>query len=226
MREFDRLGLTVDAPEVLEKRTPLSKTFDLGNGKFRLRTANSLLHYVKDGALEDIDLEPVDMGDYLLVDKAPYILTIAKDRPFITYKGKASGLEIEMELTHVDGAVPVLTLEGTVYKGIPDNDLHIKIKPSGVSTEQHIKTSAGAKTLGWRIRQNHSQPVVLETLRTATDAVGNRAEIQITRSRLEQKEGKWEHVFEERLTGMKLEKDKVTRKLTAVPSVTYPGRVS
>jgi hypothetical protein len=129
-------------------------------------------------------------------------------------------------LEHVDGVAPQLTLEGTTYKGIEDNDLHICIKPSGVSTEQHIKSAKGIKTLGWKVRQNHPEPVVLETLRNATDANGNKAELQITRTRLEQKYGKWEHVFEERLTGMKLERDKATRKLSAVPSVVYPVRVS
>jgi hypothetical protein len=229
MKEADRLGLSMDATEALEKRTPTSKTYDLGNGKYRLKTASSLLHYHTANGLEDIDLEPVDMGTYWQIDKAPYIVTIDKDRARITYRGKASGLEIDMELQNVDNQTPSVTgevVDGKIrYSGISNNDLDIIITPSGISTERTIHSAAGRKRLGWKVKQNSPNPVITETKRSGKDNAGNKPQISIERSSLSPIEGRWEHTFEEHVTGKILVKDPETRRETAIDAVQYPVKV-
>ncbi len=230
MIEAERIGLIVPGQEIIEKRTPTGKTFLQEDGKYRLRASEKLVHYTDKGQMHDIDLEPVDMGDYWLVDKAPYILTVSKAKPHILYQGRGSGLRIEMELQHVDGQAPgqftpEVTPRGICFKGITDNDIHIAIRAKSVRTEQHIASPQGIRTLGWKIRQNYPEPIVVETLRKARDAERSKGELQITRSQLVRDGADWIHTFEEKFTGKKLEKDPVTRRLIPVDGAVYPVRV-
>lgn len=227
MREFDRLGKQIEAEEITAKRTPNSKTFDLGNGQKRLVSSMALIHYEKDGKLEDIDLTLEDGGDHYFMNKAPYSVRIEKSSPKITYT-RGSDV-VEMTLESAD-AQPIQHSHrtkdrGVIFDGIMHNEIHVNLTAAGVSTEQHIASAAGIKTLKWKIRQTMSEPVVTETRKRGADKNGAPVEINITRPRLAQKGGMWEHTFEERFTGNKMKRDRKTRKYTMDGLAEYPVKV-
>src|SRR3990172_1126349 len=81
---FDTQTIYPDAIEIIEKRTEGSKTHNIGNG-FALDAVVGAMHYKENYAdkneqWKDIDLTPVDMGTYYLIDKAPHITKIYKDK--------------------------------------------------------------------------------------------------------------------------------------------------
>lgn len=232
MREFDRLGLKNYGNEVLAKRAPNSKTFALGNNQFQLEQTMGIIHYDNNG-LDDIDLEPVDGGDWWLLDKAPYTLKVAKGTPQLTLTDRATGFIYNLSLTSINAAsftapncVPEPHPNGHAlsFAGLlGDGDLHIVMTPSGIQTQQTIRSANGLKTLLWNVSQTNPQPVMVETVIRAQDANKEKLATTINRSPLTQNGKMWEGTFQEQATDTLMQvTNKKTRVLSAGGAATYP----
>lgn len=231
MREFDRIGLVAMGPEVLSKRAPTSKTFDLGNGQFNLQQTMGLIHYDNNG-LADIDLEPVDGGDWWLLDKAPYTLKVAKGTPQLTLTDRATGFVYTLSLVSINAAsftapscVPEPHPNGHAlsFAGLlGDGDLHIVLTPSGVMTQQTIRSANGLKSLLWNVNQSNPDPVVVETAIRAQDANDAKIAATINRSPLVQNGSMWQGTFQEQAIPQIQVADKKTRVLSAGGAAIYP----
>lgn len=123
--------------EVIEKRTVDSKTYSLGNNRFRLsKKIGGLVHYRDaEGNLQDINLTPVTKDGLPTVDRAPYVLKI--DGNSYHYTSQAG--EVSVELLSTD-------LTDTEYKITP--------LPFGVKTELILASDKAPKQWSWRILGN------------------------------------------------------------------------
>lgn len=94
-------------PEVMEKRTETSKTWDLGGSKYHLSTSIGPVHY-KDENEEwqeiDLSLRAVETKGGLIyrMDKAAYMVEVMPDRVAWRYSSRAGGY-CDVELLEVDG---------------------------------------------------------------------------------------------------------------------------
>lgn len=232
MREYDRLGMKDHGNEVIAKRAPNSKTFDLGNGQFQLEQTMGLIHYDNNG-LDDIDLAPIDAGDYWTLDKAPYTLKVAKGTPQLTLTDRATGFVYNLSLASINAAsftAPICVPEphpnghALSFAGLlGDGDLHIVLTPSGIKTQQTIRSAKGLKTLLWNVSQTNPQPVMVETTIRAQDANKAKLATTINRSSLTQNGKMWEGTFQETAsdTLMQVTNPK-TRVLSAGGAAVYP----
>lgn len=231
MQEYARLGLKDYGDELIDMRAPNSKTFDLGNGQHRLEQTMGLLHY-SDNGLHDIDLEPVDSGDYWTLTAAPYTLQIAKGTPQVTMTDRATGFVYNLSLASINDAaftapncIPgehpnghALTFAGL----LGDGDLSIVLTASGIKTQQTIYSAAGLQTLLWNVSQTNPQPVIIETAIRAVDANNAKLSTDIQRSALTQDGNLWIGTFQEAATDSLVALNKKTRVASAGAAAVYP----
>ena len=130
--------------EILESRTVSTKLFDLGGKRRLLRTGiGQPLHYLKNGTLEDIDLEPiVDRGAYL-IDKAPFALRVSPDVPSYRYTSVRGEVEVTLR-----GVNATAVKDATAYRwnvGI-DTEYVIQPLPLGCSTKLILNSARASRT--------------------------------------------------------------------------------
>jgi len=231
MQEYARLGLKDYGNEIVGMRAPNSKTFDLGNGQRQLEQTMGLLHY-SDNGLHGIDLAPIDSGDYWTVTAAPYILQVAKGTPQITMTDRATGFVYNLELAAINDAsfkapncIPdehpsghALTFAGL----LGDGDFHVVMTPSGIKTQQTIRSADGLCTLLWNVSQTNPEPVITETQIRAVDANKAKVGATIQRSSLVQNGSLWQGTFEETATDSLVVVNKKTRVASAGGVAVYP----
>jgi hypothetical protein len=233
MIEFERIGLRVPAgaSEFVNERTPGSKKFLLPDGRYNIKAAAGLLHYGEE--LDDIDIEPVERAGSWFVDRAPYTLEVDKTKIEFLYQGKVSGREIHIALQTIEGGLPVI--KPCLSEGhdvghavrfpnvLGSGDISILLNPMSVQTEHKILAPTGIKTVIWKVRQNFSNPIVLETLVRGFDANKHKAEIEITRSSTQRRGAFWEYTLQERFTGNRRIVDlPLTRVERTAPGAVYP----
>ena len=143
--------------EIIEKRRPHCKVFDLGGRKRKVRVSRAPLHYVRDGRLVDIDTTPRLAGKLLEVTEAPYRLKIDPERPAYLYT-TATGRQVEVELIEVGGK-PVNARgsaqeAGTVrWKGIaPATDVAFRPLRKGIEALVVLYGPEAPRTWKWRVR--------------------------------------------------------------------------
>ena len=150
LRPADKLP---QLPEV--GRIPDGKIFDLGGGKRRLVKSAALVHYEKDGALEDIDLTPREEGGVIIVDKAPYILKVQKSRVAFEYTSRRGGT------TTVELTAPAYTPKEAVVVDnevrwidlVPGLDIYIRFHSFGVRTYRIIKSPGAPHSFFWKVTE-------------------------------------------------------------------------
>ena len=91
--------------EVVSKRMVNSKTYKTGDHRFTIINSQAVCHYREDffdtnEQWKEIDLTIKDEGTHYSVDKAPYRLTIPKDKIGYSYLSR-KGSKIDVELTDV-----------------------------------------------------------------------------------------------------------------------------
>jgi len=166
--------------EIVEKRTLRTKTFDLGGGKYTLRTGiKKPLHYVDArGELCDIDVCPCEDRGQFLIDKAPYTARIGRDRPAYRYTG-ASGT-VSAELVEIAGE-PVKMAEPEVadnrfyWRGLAaDFDCTIVPRNARLDALVTLHSDDAPRAFAWEILGNKSmlRPVI------GRDAKGRPLEIE------------------------------------------------
>ena len=167
--------------EVIERRKIDSKTYHLGGRKFRLSKRLTPMHYLKDGALTDIDLSSrLDRGDEL-IDKAPYSLRVRG----LAYRYTSSTGEVSVELKEV-GGVPITVVPTAtktkhyfVYEDIAlDTNYLIVPKSFGCATVLQLRSAAAPRSWSWEILGEASliNPIV------GRDAMGRHCEIVVERT--------------------------------------------
>ncbi len=165
--------------ELLDKRTPHSKTFDLGGGCFRLQVQKNL-HFMKDGKLEEVKLTPREDRGHWLVDQAPYALRIHPRDPAYRYTSKNGSLSVE--LVDVGGQEPDVTRPGiegcvSVWTEIArDTDYRIAPQNRGVSTWLILKSADAPRVWSWEVLGNAALLAPL----VGQDARGQQCEIEVT----------------------------------------------
>ena len=144
--------------EIVSKRTLYTKTFDMGGGKRKLITSSAVLHYKEDpeGSFLDIDLNPVETKNGLVVNKAFYYFRAFTDRIGGVYRSKVQG-QMTILLDKIDG-IPVVNPnvnpiieEGRIrWKDVVDGlDIELVFRPSGVEYYKIIKSVTAPHSLCW-----------------------------------------------------------------------------
>lgn len=141
--------LQIDGREIIEARTLTSKTFDLGGKRRRVIKTITPVHFEIDGRLEEIDLTPRDDGDAWIIDQAPFIVRIAKDRPLVTYEGRVSGRRASF--SH-PGRFQTEFADGRAWwHEANDKDLSASIRPASLKVETWLRKSNADPTHRWSI---------------------------------------------------------------------------
>lgn len=134
--------------EVAAKRTLTSKTFDLGGGRFRLVTGFQPLHYEDGGELLDIDLTPRDDGDAWVIDRAPFILRIAKSGIAVEYEGRMTGRRLRFD--HPGGKAVEFADGRAWWQTGTNNRTALQLRPGGIATEEWIDADAADYRWRWQ----------------------------------------------------------------------------
>jgi hypothetical protein len=148
-----------DDIEIPSFRTENSKTYRTGriiNGEEEIRVAQGIgpVHYKENynnpnEPWKDIDTDPVDMGDYLLVNKAPIIVKIFKDKTGYEVVSRKTGHKITVELDEVDNK------KNSKHDNNEDLDLQIDIQSDRVRLWKHLKTNKAPKKFRWKITEEN-----------------------------------------------------------------------
>jgi hypothetical protein len=151
--------------EVINLRTETSRTYNMGNGKYRAELYSGIIHY-KDNynsSLEqwkDIDLTMVNGK----VTKAPYELTI--NGLDVSIKNKKTGAEVILRLTDVGTSkvsTPTLVISGnkaTATNIATDTDLEISWGLSSVKYTRILKSASAPLAAKFDITQTGTGLVV------------------------------------------------------------------
>lgn len=140
---------TARGVEVAAKRTLTSKTYDLGGGRFRLVTGLRPLHYEDRGQLLDIDLTPRDDGDAWVIDRAPFILRIAKRGITVDYEGRVTGARYRFE--HPNGKAVEFADGRAWWVTGTHNRTAVQLRPGGIATEEYIDAEAADYLWRWQV---------------------------------------------------------------------------
>lgn len=143
--------------EIVSKRRTHSKVFDLGGGRFKVRSSRAPLHHVRDGKMVDIDTTPRAVGRLLEITEAPYRLKIEQDRPAYLYTN-GNGRSVEVELIEC-GGMPVRAGRavhdaGTVvWKGVSrQTDLAFRPLRQGIEALMILYGPEAPRRWKWRVR--------------------------------------------------------------------------
>jgi len=144
--------------EIIEKRRPHCKVFDLGGRRRKLIASVAPLHYVRDGKIEDIDTTPFRGDRHFEVTKAPYRLKIDPERPAYLYTNE-NGRQVEVELIEVGGA-PIQAAQGIqedagVIRWVniaPQTDVMFKPLRKGIEALVVLYGPEAPRQWKWRVR--------------------------------------------------------------------------
>jgi len=133
--------------EELGMRTENSKTFDNLDGTKTWSGKIGAVHYKEDYKRDkdwkEIDTTPIDKGNYLLVDKAPIIVKIYKDKIGYEVTSRRSGHKFIVEL---DSKKP----------SKDDIEFEVKVESNRVRLWKTVKTDK-VKKLKWKITEEGKQ---------------------------------------------------------------------
>jgi len=150
--------------EVVSKRQERSKTFSMGNAKFRLVHSLGVIHYKENyldvqGVWKEIELGIEDRGDKFVINKAPYNLVIFKDKVGFSYTSKCGGT-IVVQLEEIDDVllsnredlniVPRVD-DSRIYWDnlVKDLDVYLEAKGSGCEIFKVLKTNKAPVKFKW-----------------------------------------------------------------------------
>jgi hypothetical protein len=175
MKPFDYIvaqrGFVIVGEEAIEKRVSDSKTFAVGPNRFRLIKTFGPVHYDVGGKLEDIDLTPHSEGNEWVIDKAPYIVRINKQRPLAVYRSRATDKVTTFE--HPGLLAGVFDVFWHRWLGVDtDVDVALHIRPGGAEVWVELLSAAADPIIRWTV--NGVKPL---TGLIGHDAKNRRAEI-------------------------------------------------
>jgi len=114
----------INYPEIIERRAPKGKTYQLASGRFVYLGKDEYLHYEDNGQLHDIDLLNPDHI------KAPYLLTRTAGIGYIWRARGAEDAEISVKMLGIPGKIIAENRDGgIVYYPDVDTDLDVYTKP-------------------------------------------------------------------------------------------------
>lgn len=160
--------------EIETKRTRFSKTFDLGDGRYRLEIGRLPCHFERNGKLHDIDLTPVldSELDQYSVNNCPYSLKVSNSSPAHVYNSQ-SGKRVSIELNAQPGKPLV---EHGLFKWAEvgrDSDYIIQPLPAGCATLLVLNSPDAPRKWSWQVGGDMSLIVPL----VGKDSAGRHLEI-------------------------------------------------
>ena len=154
--------------ESINYRTESSKIYRIGEDRYKVCVAkDAIIHYKndykdKEEKWKEIDLRIVDNGDTFGINKAPYKITIWKDKIKYRYEPKKTGGVLEMELTHL-GRKPVDVskmrvdiIDNGIYWREASKGIGIKIvaKPNSVTILRRLRNPKTVKSATWKVKSD------------------------------------------------------------------------
>jgi len=138
--------------EKKEQRLANAKIYSLGGLKRRICITNEPLHFTDErGQLQDIELTPVDLGDSLEIQSAPYRARVSKEKIAVLFSARQSAHGVMSELIF-DGEVPYPQIkENSILWENVYHDLDIELKFFERKCEffKILKTESAPKSLTW-----------------------------------------------------------------------------
>lgn len=151
----------IDATEeLIDKRTPHTKTFRLENGKNRLVSKIGLVHY-KDkednDRLKDIDTRVQVEDGNILLKTAPYDFVLHKEGIGFDYTSKEGG-KATVILSEIgdnlfrDNPTPIVEDNKIIFENVDtDLDIVIQLNRAGIQTFRILKTDKAVRKFKWSI---------------------------------------------------------------------------
>lgn len=158
MRQAERLWTShkspPQAPEVLAKRTLNSKTYDLGNGKYRLLASIAPIHWwdAERREYRDIILVPIPDGDWWIIDEAPYVLKIHRHRPEVVYTSRDTGAQFHLTAPGEGSAVWDEGRQTFLWSNVrPDVDLTLTTRSARIITATWLMSPRADPLALWAV---------------------------------------------------------------------------
>lgn len=223
------------ATEIVSERRAVSKTFDLGDGRRKLVSGLTPLHY-DDNGLKEIDLTPVERRDHWLIDKAPFVLKVWKGRPGFEYRSRRGG-RAKADLMAMDGQARTLASQATVHADglqwadvAPNLDIQLRVKPHKVEFFKILKAADAYTAFDWDVEHDAGQRFRVGRTSRGYDArptqVKDRhrhAEMRVTVSNERSVDGKTSFRYREEFRGRVSDiVDKRTRQRQWKDNLRYP----
>ena len=145
----------LETGEVIEKRTPTSKTYYLGNSRYALDSYIGAIHYKDDYADPKEQWKDIDLTwEGNRITKAPYELTLEGNK--VTVRDKKTGEISTIELLEI-GGIPIPPQVWERSKGLAKafaTDLEIVVGNGSVSFARILKSDKAAVEAKYRITGN------------------------------------------------------------------------
>jgi hypothetical protein len=147
-------GLT-NEQEVVSRRTSRGKTFDLGGGKFRLRSGIMPVHFHDGKRWQDVDLTVTERNGLVVCDTAGYEVRFDPVVPSAVLEGDQG--EAEIVLDKIGGkskvAAPIYRVEGNeIVYDYGDYSIHAEVRPGAVEFYKLLKTPAAPRRFEWVVK--------------------------------------------------------------------------
>ncbi len=130
------------------------------------------LHYLDDdGVWQDIDLTPIRDGPYFVIDRAPFVLRVAYDRPEAWYEGRETGKRAHFWASGKRQTRWDEDQQRFVWRDVAkDADVTLLVRPMSVLAETWLKSANAPHKALWDY-EGGADPVY-----SAQDAEGRKAE--------------------------------------------------
>lgn len=163
MFEVFKNKIPKDKPEIVGARWVDTKLFDLGDNKVKLLKSSTPVHYLNNGAWEDIDTNIEDKGSYFGVDKAWFDLVVQKGKIGYEYTSKSKG-SVMFELIEINDT-PISSLILNVKPTVEGNklfwrdvvsglDFYIEVKPARIRVWKVIKDTSAPHSFKWKVTKS------------------------------------------------------------------------
>ena len=184
MKPCEILKQPIGSVEVINKRNETSKTFSLGNGKFRIAKTIGPVHYKnnrndRNEEWKEIDLTPEDKGNRFEIHQAPYDLEISKEKISISYTSKEGG-NIVINLKSIGGILlnqlnlninPRIENNQIWWDNIVDGlDIYLNLSSASVEYFKVIKSNDAPHELEWDIEEDKNHLLKVNSRHKGTDA--------------------------------------------------------
>lgn len=180
LRPADRMR-QVGMTEVVNDRSLDSKLFRISDSKFKLIKSHAIVHYDKNGSLEEVDLTPRRVGNKIIIDKAPYILSIDTDRIGFDYTSRQGGhTRMDLKTPILSPSNPTIIDNEIRWDNIaPGLDIFIKFHSAGMRVIKTIKSPTAPTSFIWSVTEDKSKEFTSRDFTRGKDVNGKH--IQITR---------------------------------------------
>ena len=210
------LSLYKDLNEVTERRSVYSKTFGLGDDKYKLVCARHPIHHDKGNGLEDIDLVPKEVEGGFAIEGPGWTADFIKQScKFALYHGDKV-FEAESFDNPDMSDVQIKNRGIEITEAWPGVDLYLCIRPRGLEWYKRIKNPEARHAFSWKTSK--PDPVFhYRKVPEGMDSNGNKVILSHT------KEENSDHdVITERFDKKVAIRDKKTRVAKSSSSVEYP----